>query len=72
MDQSDYLLGKSSSVHWGLPEGPGMLQHRQEVQSLSAHIDEVQRQLSVWVGAERAAGTQMVEAGSDLGPQTEC
>ena len=47
MDQSDYLLCKSPSVHWGLPEGPGMLQHRQEVQSLSTHIDQIQRQLSV-------------------------
>lgn len=49
-----------------------MLQHRQEVQSLSAHIDEVQRQLSVRVAAKRAAGTQMVEGENDLGPLTEC
>lgn len=39
--QCDDFLGKSPSVHGGLPVRPGVLQHGQEVQTLATHVDQV-------------------------------
>lgn len=39
--QCDDLLGKSPSVHCRLPVRPRVLQHGQEVQTLTTHVDQV-------------------------------
>lgn len=45
MHQSDDLLREGPRVHRRLPERPRVLQHGQEVETLSTHIDQIERQL---------------------------
>ena len=45
--QCDDFLGKSPSVHGGLPVRPRVLQHGQEVQTLATDVHQVQRELPV-------------------------
>lgn len=41
VNQCDDFLGKSPSVHRSLPVRPGVLQHGQEVQTLTTNVDQV-------------------------------
>lgn len=45
MQQGDDLLCEGPRVHRRLPEGSRMLQHGEEVEALSTHVDQIERQL---------------------------